>query len=108
LSTRDDETNTTSLPDGTQQNVWKTNLADQTWETIEHAKIEIDYSTGTITIAGNIPGLNAKSTITFSTFDYNPGSQEQDDKPDSPNMVPPNTACSNCLGCQGSRCVFRM
>ena len=88
------EMKTTSLAEGTQHNIWKTNSAQQTWESTDEAKVEIDVLVGTLTITGNIPGLNPNSRIAFSTFDYNPGYEEREDKPDSLIMVPPNQSCS--------------
>ena len=90
----EDETKTISLSEGTQHNVWKTDSAQATWDNIDDAKVEIDYLAGTITITGDIPSLNPNSKIAFSTFDYNPGYEEQEDKPDSLNMVPPDTGCT--------------
>jgi len=90
----EDETKDASLSEGTQQNVWKTDSTQPTWENIGEAEVEINYLAGTITITGDIPGLNSNSKIGFSTFDYNPDHEEQEDKLDSPNMVPPNRACT--------------
>jgi hypothetical protein len=88
------EVKTDPIPLGTLQALWKHFPEEQRWKKDDVATIEIDIAAKTITLAAIIVDLNPSTKITFSTFDYNPGHEQQKDKPDFIPMVPPNTACS--------------
>jgi hypothetical protein len=84
---------TASISNGTQQDEWQHNQSTESYDNIGDINVKINYEEGTIIMVGDIPGLNAKSRITFETYDYNPGSSEQTDKPKTISTLP-NINCN--------------
>lgn len=70
------------IPDGVQVNTWKHVPGINGWSYENPAEITVNLADNTITLKGQIPGLNPDSRLYFVTFDLNPYQSSQTDLPE--------------------------
>jgi hypothetical protein len=70
---------TQPIADGVQVNIWRFDPLENAWWTLSRATLTIDPQLDTMTLTGNIPGINSGSRLFFVSYDRNPGGTAQAD-----------------------------
>ena len=70
---------TQPIANGVQVNIWRFDPTENAWWTISKATLTVDPQLDTMTLTGNIPGINSGSRLFFVTSDLNPGGTYQMD-----------------------------